>query len=193
MASHGQVMLAMFRENFPSLPDGSVLLLDEFTSAMDALSEAIVLDNLKRSSRSTQRTTIIIAHRLATVREADRIIVMRDGNVVEEGKHDTLVNANGLYGELVKAQKFDKKHSPSSGSSFTMKHDLPGPRSLRRRVLGTAASLSAVSFATVVARFPGTNEMCVRYEDICKYYFVWVLMTALLGVHQSHIPPLASL
>ena len=100
--------------------DPSLLLLDEFTSAMDATSEAAVLENLKRSSAYSQRTTIIIAHRLATVKDADRILVMRDGTVVEEGQHENLVKANGLYAELIKAQKFDKKQISPATSSLTL-------------------------------------------------------------------------
>lgn len=68
----------------------ALLLLDEYTSAMDATSEAMVLDNLRRSSSTCGRTTVIIAHRLATVKDADRIVVMKDGTVVEEGRHDIL-------------------------------------------------------------------------------------------------------
>ncbi|KAF2658029.1 leptomycin B resistance protein pmd1 [Lophiostoma macrostomum CBS 122681] len=96
----------------------SLLLLDEFTSAMDATSEAIVVENLKRTSASTGRTTIIIAHRLVTVRDADRILVLKDGALVEEGPHDDLLKANGLYSELIKAQKFDKTHELSTKPSL---------------------------------------------------------------------------
>lgn len=95
----------------------SLLLLDEFTSAMDATSEAIVLENLKRGSAASKRTTIIIAHRLVTVRAADHILVMKDGAVIEEGQHEGLVKANGVYAELIRAQQFDKKKSSSPGSS----------------------------------------------------------------------------
>lgn len=65
----------------------ALLLLDEYTSAMDATSEAMVLENLRRSSSG--RTTVIVAHRLTTLKEADRIVVMKDGGVVEEGRHDS--------------------------------------------------------------------------------------------------------
>ncbi|MBB3763377.1 ABC transporter transmembrane domain-containing protein [Sphingomicrobium lutaoense] len=84
--------------------DAPLLLLDEATSALDAESEAKVqsaLDNLMG-----QRTTIVIAHRLATVRAADRIIVLDDGRIVEQGSHDELTAAGGLYGRLA-ALQFD--------------------------------------------------------------------------------------
>jgi ATP-binding cassette subfamily B (MDR/TAP) protein 1 len=77
-----------------------------------------VLDNLKRSSAETGRTTIIIAHRLATVRNADRIIVMKDGRMQEEGQHEALVQANGVYAELVQAQQFEKRGGVSTAPSI---------------------------------------------------------------------------
>jgi ABC-type multidrug transport system fused ATPase/permease subunit len=95
----------------------ALLLLDEFTSAMDATSEAIVLNNLKQSSAASNRTTIIIAHRLVTVKEADQILVMKDGAVVERGQHESLVKENGTYAELIRAQQFEKKRTCSPGSS----------------------------------------------------------------------------
>lgn len=84
------------------LKDAPVLLLDEATSALDAESETLVqkaLDGLMQN-----RTTIVIAHRLATVLKADRILVMEDGQIVEEGTHQQLVAKGGLYASLAKLQ-----------------------------------------------------------------------------------------
>ncbi len=82
--------------------DAPLLLLDEATSALDAESEAAVQGALEHLMEG--RTTIVIAHRLATVRAADRIIVMDGGQIVEEGKHATLASAGGLYSRLAKLQ-----------------------------------------------------------------------------------------
>ncbi|SFR77865.1 ABC transporter transmembrane domain-containing protein [Sphingomonas jatrophae] len=87
------------------LRDAPLLLLDEATSALDAESERLVQDALARLMQT--RTTIVIAHRLATVRAADRIIVMDGGRIVEQGRHADLVAAGGLYARLARLQ-FDE-------------------------------------------------------------------------------------
>ncbi|WP_353230729.1 ABC transporter transmembrane domain-containing protein [Novosphingobium sp.] len=92
------------------LRNAPILLLDEATSALDAESERLVQDALDRLMQS--RTTLVIAHRLATVRAADRIIVMDQGRIVEQGTHTTLTAAGGLYARLARLQ-FDSAVSLS--------------------------------------------------------------------------------
>ena len=88
------------------LRDAPLLLLDEATSALDAESERLVQDALDRLME--HRTTIVIAHRLATVRAADRIVVMDDGRIVEEGTHASLNARGGLYARLARLQFEDR-------------------------------------------------------------------------------------
>jgi ATP-binding cassette subfamily B protein len=88
------------------LRDAPLLLLDEATSALDAESERLVQDALDRLME--HRTTIVIAHRLATVRAADRIVVMDGGRIVEEGTHATLNARGGLYARLARLQFEDR-------------------------------------------------------------------------------------
>jgi ATP-binding cassette subfamily B protein len=82
-----------------------VLLLDEATSALDAESERAVQAALEKLSEG--RTTLVIAHRLATVKKADRIVVIEEGRIVAEGKHDALIREGGLYARLAALQFTD--------------------------------------------------------------------------------------
>lgn len=80
-----------------------ILILDEPTSALDAQTEKIITEALEKLMRG--KTTFIIAHRLSTVRRADKIIVLKEGRVVESGKHDELINTpNGVYRKLHELQ-----------------------------------------------------------------------------------------
>jgi ATP-binding cassette subfamily B protein len=87
------------------LRDAPILLLDEATSALDAESEQLVQQALEALMKD--RTTLVIAHRLATVRAADRIVVLDDGRIVEQGTHDVLTKAGGLYARLARLQFAD--------------------------------------------------------------------------------------
>ncbi|MFV0410079.1 MAG: ABC transporter transmembrane domain-containing protein [Paracoccus sp. (in: a-proteobacteria)] len=87
------------------LRDAPVLLLDEATSALDAESEFAVQQAVDRLAEG--RTTVIVAHRLATVKKADRIVVFEDGQIVAQGRHDELVAGGGLYARLARLQFTD--------------------------------------------------------------------------------------
>ena len=87
------------------LKDAPILLLDEATSALDAESERAVQSAVETLARD--RTTIIIAHRLATVKRADRILVFPEGQLVAEGTHGALVAEDGLYARLARLQFTD--------------------------------------------------------------------------------------
>ena len=88
------------------LRDAPILLLDEATSALDAASERLVQQALDDLSKD--RTTLVIAHRLSTIRNADEIVVLDAGRVVEEGNHDQLMAQGGVYAALVRLQFGDK-------------------------------------------------------------------------------------
>ena len=88
------------------LNDPKILLLDEATSALDTESEHLVQKALDRIISEGNKTVIVIAHRLSTVKNADRILVVQRGKVVEKGKHEDLIAKNGIYSNLVLQQMF---------------------------------------------------------------------------------------
>ena len=92
------------------LRDAPVLLLDEATSALDAESESLVQAAVQRLSED--RTTVVVAHRLATVKKADRIVVFDAGRIVAQGTHDALVAEGGLYARLARMQFTDMPGLP---------------------------------------------------------------------------------
>lgn len=84
------------------LKDARILILDEATSALDAETEAYLQESLKELMKG--RTTFIIAHRLSTIRDADRILVLDQGSIVEDGTYTSLIEQDGYFARLVRAQ-----------------------------------------------------------------------------------------
>jgi subfamily B ATP-binding cassette protein MsbA len=87
------------------LANPPILLLDEATSALDTESEKVVQNALKKLMKN--RTSIVIAHRLSTIQEADQIIVLESGKIQEQGTHNELIKADGLYKKLIEMQTFN--------------------------------------------------------------------------------------
>lgn len=87
------------------LADPKILILDEATSSVDTRTEVLIqkaMDNLMKG-----RTSFVIAHRLSTIRDADLILVMKDGDIVEQGNHEELLKKGGFYADLYNSQ-FEK-------------------------------------------------------------------------------------
>jgi ATP-binding cassette subfamily B multidrug efflux pump len=98
--SQGQKQLLTIARAF--LADPAVLILDEATSSVDTRTEVLIQDAMARLMKG--RTSFVIAHRLSTIRNADLILVMNHGSIVEQGSHDQLLAQNGFYAELYNSQ-----------------------------------------------------------------------------------------
>jgi len=90
-----------------------ILIMDEATSSLDAAMEQHIQESMQRAMEG--RTSLVIAHRLSTVRNADRIIVLEGGKIVEEGDHDALLKQNGVYAELYSLQMGERSSSAGHG------------------------------------------------------------------------------
>ena len=104
--SQGQKQLLCIARVMRCLP--SMLILDEATSSIDTRTEIRVQKAFSRMMEG--RTSFIVAHRLSTIREADVILVMRDGRIVEKGRHKELLRKNGYYAEI-----YNSQFAPSTG------------------------------------------------------------------------------
>ena len=87
------------------LKNPPIMILDEATSSLDSESEKLVQDALENLMKN--RTSVIIAHRLSTIQKADLILVMNNGQIIEKGKHNELIELNGIYSKLIKLQSFN--------------------------------------------------------------------------------------
>ena len=98
--SQGQKQLLTIARAF--LADPKILILDEATSSVDTRTEVLIQKGMETLMKG--RTSFIIAHRLSTIRDADLILVMKDGDIVEAGTHDSLMADNGFYASLYNSQ-----------------------------------------------------------------------------------------
>ena len=106
--SQGQKQLVTIARAF--LADPKILILDEATSSVDTRTEVLIQKAMEELTRD--RTAFVIAHRLSTIRNADIILVMKDGDIVEQGNHEDLIAADGFYASLYKSQ-FDTASTES--------------------------------------------------------------------------------
>ncbi|KFA70912.1 hypothetical protein S40288_10162 [Stachybotrys chartarum IBT 40288] len=171
LLSGGQKQRIAIARSIVSQP--KILLLDEATSALDPHAEGIVQKAL--DSASENRTTIVIAHKLATIRNADKIVVMSKGKIVEQGRHEELVSSNGVYATLVKAQDLtpanvDKNESEEQSPSDQVTEDGHGAVE-RTRTLTKVRTAEAEQLAT-----RGNRENYELYEKSGVIHNIWKLV-----------------
>ncbi|GJC82692.1 leptomycin B resistance protein pmd1 [Colletotrichum liriopes] len=163
-----------------------ILLLDEATSALDPHAEGIVQKAL--DSASQDRTTIVIAHKLATIRNADRIVVMSKGKIVEQGRHEELVALGGTYANLVKAQDLsvDGKESSDGSSEDEPIKDIELIQSVARHNTADAQALLSLrdrenfDICKQTGVFHTVFKLARATSDMKPWYFV-VVVACLIG------------
>lgn len=155
-----------------------VLMLDEATSALDPNAEKIVQKALNNVAKG--RTMIVIAHRLSTIRDADNIIVMAKGEVVEQGKHDELVAMDGKYARLVAAQNLGK----GEGSAESDSEDEKVGQDLDTVLTQASAAGSMVAAVTAETTKYGLFKglfIVLKEQRTIWWPFFWVMFACAIG------------
>ncbi|CAF2533632.1 unnamed protein product [Rotaria sp. Silwood2] len=151
-----------------------ILLLDEATSALDNTSERVVQDALDKAKMG--RTTIVIAHRLSTIRNADLIVALDKGEVMEYGTHNVLMDNKGLYYELVIAQQRKEKHEDDDSSDEDQPVEIPDKNALLRR-----RTISFGSVQSVPSDIPDIYEtddktIEIKNRKFCHKLFIFKIL-----------------
>ncbi|KAJ4350097.1 uncharacterized protein N0V89_008718 [Didymosphaeria variabile] len=149
--------------------DPKILLLDEATAALDTKSEKVVQEALDKATEG--RTTIAIAHRLSTIRNADKIVVMAKGRIVEQGTHDDLIRKQGVYQSLVQAQELSSKIQPSNRlSEMSM-----GGKDAEVTVEGEKLNLIHTTTTKATSLHAKTGEKKENYNNWHLVKFGWFM------------------
>ncbi|CAG9989103.1 unnamed protein product [Clonostachys byssicola] len=164
-----------------------ILLLDEATSALDPYAEAVVQKALDEASKN--RTTIVIAHKLKTVRNADNIVVMGKGKIVEQGRHEDLVARHGVYASLVRAQDLSAPENDQDSSDdfdVTDEDIVLKPTNTLQQEQSQIDRKAALSKQCDYSLYEGTGIVrtiwrLVRFTPEIKSWYILVALTCIIG------------
>ncbi|KAK9246157.1 P-loop containing nucleoside triphosphate hydrolase protein [Lipomyces tetrasporus] len=160
-----------------------ILLLDEATSALDTKSEGVVQDALDRASKN--RTTVVIAHRLSTIKDADNIVVMRRGEIMEQGTHDELIAKQGDYYGLVKAQTIEAAEEEARADRERAYVEDNVEMALEEKVIALN-DLSQVKTANTLAPInTSASVFAGEIEEQARKYTAWELVKFILTLSQE--------
>lgn len=191
MLSGGQRQRIAIARSIISNP--KILLLDEATSALDPKAEKVVQDALSNVSRN--RTTLIIAHKLATIKAADSIAVMSEGTVVEQGTHSELINQKGHYAALVSAQDLGDEEAQVTGPKpveFSEKIDRQ--ISLQPKLeLSKTVDDEAQYLASGTLNYSLLRCIIIMFAEQKKLYFCFILSTIACVIGGATFPAQAIL
>lgn len=159
--------------------DPSLLVLDEATSALDTISEQSILDSLGTARSLGHRTTVMIAHRLASVRHADNIVVMGRGRILEQGTHEGLMsNIGGAYYQLIEAQNLTS--DASSGSSTSDENEVEVQNSAEEEIKATVPTFSSTETLVENSKPFGTVTIIKRCLVLTRSKLFFTVL-ALIG------------
>lgn len=178
--SGGQKQRIVIARSIISNP--KVLLLDEATSALDPAAEKIVQRALNNASAG--RTMVVIAHRLSTIRDADNIVVMSQGSIVEQGTHSELMDFGGAYSRLVQGQDLSQKHDRNADgeiSDVEGSYDKYDPMSRQATAVSVHEEHEAGTYVDVEggARTTYSTAKClwIIFKEQKELWLIWFWIT----------------
>jgi ATP-binding cassette subfamily B (MDR/TAP) protein 1 len=158
-----------------------IFLLDETPSALDSTSETVVQAAIERASRG--RTTVVVAHRLSTIKTADKIIVLSGGKLVEQGSHNKLLGLNGTYTKLAQTQTVNLRQDPNSGMD-TAPHILDQAESSTVEKEKASAPIPRTIASTTSQK---EADALQSLDQPRSEFSIWILLAFVMKMHKGSV------